>query len=280
MEENSKTISFEFFPPKTVLGKEKLILVAKTLEESSTEHFSVTFGAGGSTQSGTLETCIDLSNYTETQIVPHISGIGSSKEDIKIILDKYVKHGFNRLMVLRGDLPSGFGSIGNFPYAADLIKFIKENYDNYFHIGVGAYPEVHPEALNAEEDLNHFIEKLNIGANSAVTQFFYSPKSYIEFLNKCTQKGVVTPITPGIMPITDKDSLIKMSKSCGAKLPKNLISKLSEFDDDKDLKKYGIDYVAGLCEKLLDNNAPGLHFYTINKIEPTKKIVELLNLDL
>ena len=278
MEENSKTISFEFFPPKTDSGIEKLILVAKTLEEGSTEHFSVTFGAGGSTQSGTLETCISLSNHTKTQIVPHISGIGSSKEDIKTILDKYIKHGYNRLMVLRGDLPSGFGSIGNFPYAVDLIKFIKENYDNYFHIGVGAYPEVHPEALNAEEDLKYFIEKINVGVDSAVTQFFYSPTSYIELLNKCMRKGIVTPITPGIMPITGKDSLIKMSKSCGAKLPKNLISKLSEFDDDEDLKKFGIDFVAGLCEELLDNNAPGLHFYTINQIEPTKQIVDLLNL--
>jgi len=279
MEENSRIVSFEFFPPKTDSGKEKLISISKTFEAMSADYFSVTFGAGGSTKRGTLETCVELYNSTKTPIVPHISGIGSTKEDIKDMLDEYVELGFKRLMVLRGDLPSGFGSIGDFSYAIDLISFIKEHYENYFYIGVGAYPEVHPEALNAEEDLSHFAEKVKAGANSAVTQFFYEPSSYIEFVNKCAKMGVKTAITPGIMPITNKDLLIRMCKSCGAKLPKSLVSKLSDFDDEEELNKFGIDYVAGLCEKLLDNDAPGLHFYTINKLEPTKEIVGSLNLD-
>tara|TARA_B100000482_G_scaffold168466_1_gene133828 strand:+ start:348 stop:1190 length:843 start_codon:yes stop_codon:yes gene_type:complete len=279
MEENSKTVSFEFFPPKTDSGKVKLISTSKAFEEMSADHFSVTFGAGGSTKRGTLETCVELYNSTKTSIVPHISGIGSTKEDIKCMLDEYIELGFKKLMVLRGDLPSGFGSTGDFSYAIDLIKFIKENYENYFYIGVGAYPEVHPEALNAEEDLNHFVEKVKAGANNAVTQFFYEPSSYIEFVNKCIKKGITTEITPGIMPITNKNSLIRMCKGCGAKLPKSLVSKLSEFDDEEELNKFGTDYVAGLCEKLLDNGAPGLHFYTINQLEPTKKIVGSLNLD-
>tara|TARA_Y100001970_G_C14149237_1_gene811705 strand:- start:302 stop:1144 length:843 start_codon:yes stop_codon:yes gene_type:complete len=279
MEENSKTVSFEFFPPKNDSGKEKLISTSKAFEEMSADYFSVTFGAGGSTKRGTLETSVELYNSTKTPIVPHISGIGSTKEDIKDMLDDYVELGFKRLMVLRGDLPSGFGSIGDFSYAIDLINFIKEHYENYFYIGVGAYPEVHPEALNAEEDLSYFVEKVKAGANNAITQFFYEPSSYIEFVNKCTKKGITTKITPGIMPIINKDSLIKMCRSCGAKLPKSLVSKLSEFDDEEELNKFGIDYVAGLCEKLLDNGAPGLHFYTINQLEPTKKIVGSLNLD-
>ena len=279
MEGNSKIVSFEFFPPKTDSGKEKLISVAKTFKKISAEYFSVTFGAGGSTKAGTLETCVELYNSTKTLTVPHISGIGSTKEDIKDILDEYVELGFKRLMVLRGDLPSGFGPIGEFSYAIDLINFIREHYENYFYIGVGAYPEVHPEALNAQEDLNYFVEKVNAGANGAVTQFFYDPSSYIDFINECNKKGVTTAITPGIMPIKNKDSLIRMSKSCGAKLPNSLVSKLSEFDNEEDITKFGIDYVTGLCQELLDNEAPGLHFYTINQIEPTKEIIRSLSLD-
>ncbi len=279
MEKNSKTISFEFFPSKTDSGKEKLISAAKTFETLSAEYFSVTFGASGSTRKGTLETCVELYNSTKTPIAPHISGIGSTKEEIEAILKEYVDLGFKRLFVLRGDLPSGFGSVGDFRYAIDLINFIKKNYDNYFRIKVGAYPEVHPEALSAEVDLKHFIEKLDAGADGAVTQFFYEPSSYIDFLNNCIKLGVTAPITPGIMPITNKDALIRMSKSCGAKLPKPLIDKLSRFDKEDDLIKFGVDYISGLCQELLDNDAPGLHFYTINQLEPTKKIVESINLD-
>ena len=277
MEKNSKTISFEFFPPKTASGSKKLIDLAKIFEAVPADYFSVTFGAGGSTQQGTLDTCRSLFDATKTPIAPHISGIGSDKESISHALNAYKEKGFKKLVVLRGDLPSGHGSIGDFRYAVDLIDYINEEYDNYFEIEVGAYPETHPEAVSPDHDLKYFCEKMSREVQGAVTQFFFDTDVYFRFVENCKKLGCDKPITAGIMPISNKDSLIRMANNCGAKLPDSLIKQLDSYSEEEDIKKFGIDYVSSLVQELIKKGAPGIHFYTINQLEPTKLILD--NLD-
>ena len=277
MEENSKTLSFEFFPPKTASGLERLNNIAQAFEVVPAEYFSVTFGAGGSTQQGTLDTCSSLFDATKTPIAPHISGIGSDKEAILQSLYAYKDKGLKKLVVLRGDLPSGFGSIGDFPYAVNLIDFIIDEFENYFEIEVGSYPETHPEAVSPEQDLKYFCEKMSREVQGAVTQFFYNPDVYFKFIENCEKLGCSKPITPGIMPIVSKDALIRMAKNCGAKLPNSLIKQLDTYSKEDDVKKFGIEYVSSLVQELIKKGAPGIHFYTINQLEPTKLIIE--NLD-
>jgi methylenetetrahydrofolate reductase (NADPH) len=277
MEENSKTLSFEFFPPKTASGLERLNNIAQAFEVVPAEYFSVTFGAGGSTQQGTLDTCSSLFDATKTPIAPHISGIGSDKEAILQSLNAYKDKGLKKLVVLRGDLPSGFGSIGDFPYAVNLIDFIIDEFENYFEIEVGSYPETHPEAVSPEQDLKYFCEKMSREVQGAVTQFFYNPDVYFKFIENCEKLGCSKPITPGIMPIVSKDALIRMAKNCGAKLPNSLIKQLDTYSKEDDVKKFGIEYVSSLVQELIKKGAPGIHFYTINQLEPTKLIIE--NLD-
>jgi len=277
MEKNSKTISFEFFPPKTASGSKKLIDLAKIFEAVPADYFSVTFGAGGSTQQGTLDACRSLFDATKTPIAPHISGIGSDKESISLALNAYKDKGLKKLVVLRGDLPSGHGSIGDFRYAVDLIDFINEEYDNYFEIEVGAYPETHPEAVSPDHDLKYFCEKMSREVQGAVTQFFFDTDVYFRFVENCKKLGCDKPITAGIMPISNKDSLIRMANNCGAKLPDSLIKQLDSYSEEDDIKKFGIDYVSSLVQELLKKGAPGIHFYTINQLEPTKLILD--NLD-
>ena len=277
MEENSKTLSFEFFPPKTASGLERLNNIAQAFEVVPAEYFSVTFGAGGSTQQGTLDTCSSLFDTTNTPIAPHISGIGSDKEAILQSLNAYKDKGLKKLVVLRGDLPSGFGSIGDFPYAVNLIDFIIDEFENYFEIEVGSYPETHPEAVSPEQDLKYFCEKMSREVEGAVTQFFYNPDVYFKFIENCEKLGCNKPITPGIMPIVNKDALIRMAKNCGAKLPNSLIKQLDTYSKEDDVKKFGIEYVSSLVQELIKKGAPGIHFYTINQLEPTKLIIE--NLD-
>ena len=277
MEENSKTLSFEFFPPKTASGLERLNNIAQAFEVVPAEYFSVTFGAGGSTQQGTLDTCSSLFDATKTPIAPHISGIGSDKEAILQSLNAYKDKGLKKLVVLRGDLPSGFGSIGDFPYAVNLIDFIIDEFENYFEIEVGSYPETHPEAVSPEQDLKYFCEKMSREVEGAVTQFFYNPDVYFQFIENCEKLGCSKPITPGIMPIVSKDALIRMAKNCGAKLPNSLIKQLDTYSKEEDVKKFGIEYVSSLVQELIKKGAPGIHFYTINQLEPTKQIIE--NLD-
>ena len=276
MAENSKTMSFEFFPPKTTLGQEKLVKTAQDFEAVDAEYFSVTFGAGGSTQKGTLDTCRSLFDSTKTPIAPHISGIGSDKGSISLTLNQYKDKGLKKLVVLRGDLPSGFGSIGDFPYAVDLIGYINDEYEDYFEIEVGAYPETHPEAISPEQDLKYFCEKMSRNVKGAVTQFFFNPDVYFKFVENCQKSGCYKPITPGIMPITNKDALIRMANNCGAKIPESLLQKLDSYSNEEDIQKFGADYVSSLVQTLLNNDAPGIHFYTINKLEPTKQIIDLL----
>lgn len=277
MEKNSKTISFEFFPPKTASGSKKLIDLAKIFEAVPADYFSVTFGAGGSTQQGTLDACRSLFDATKTPIAPHISGIGSDKESISLALNAYKDKGLKKLVVLRGDLPSGHGSIGDFRYAVDLIDFINEEYDNYFEIEVGAYPETHPEAVSPDHDLKYFCEKMSREVQGAVTQFFFDTDVYFRFVENCKKLGCDKPITAGIMPISNKDSLIRMANNCGAKLPDSLIKQLDSYSEEEDIKKFGIDYVSSLVQELIKKGAPGIHFYTINQLEPTKLILD--NLD-
>lgn len=277
MAKNSKTFSFEFFPPKTDSGLENLTSLAQKLETVPADYFSVTFGAGGSTQQGTLDTCKSIFDSTKIPVAPHISGIGSDKESIARALQAYKEYGFKRLVVLRGDLPSGYGSIGDFPYAIDLIEFIQAKFDNYFEIEVGAYPETHPEAKSPEDDIKHFCEKVSAGANGAVTQFFFDADVYFRFIDNCAKLGVEQPITPGIMPIMSKDGLMRMAGNCGAKIPSSLIDSLEKFENEEDLKKFGVEYIASLTQTLLDNGAPGIHFYTINQLNPTNQIINLID---
>ena len=277
METNSKNLSFEFYPPKTDLGKEKLISVTKELALFKPEYFSVTFGAGGSTQEGTFNTCLALQNKTNVEPCAHISGVTSDKEQIKSILDSYKEAGFKKLVVLRGDLPSGVGGYGDFIYAKDLLEYIKSLYGNQFHLQVGAYPEVHPQAKSAEDDFIHFSNKVKAGADGAITQFFFSPEAYYEFMDRSEKANLGIPITPGLITITNKESLLRMAISCGAKIPKKIIEDLDRLNDE-DVIKYGIDVLTKLGEDLLSFGAPGIHFYTINKLEPTKAIVESLKL--
>jgi methylenetetrahydrofolate reductase (NADPH) len=277
METNSKNISFEFYPPKTDPGKEKLIYVAKELELLNPEYFSVTFGAGGSTQDGTLNTCLALKENTNIDPCAHISGVGSNKEEIRSILNSYQEAGLKRLVVLRGDLPSGMGSSGDFPYAKDLLEYIKSLYGNQFHIEVGAYPEIHPQAKSAEEDFINFSNKVKAGADGAITQFFFLPDAYYEFMERCEKENLGIPITPGLITITNKESLFRMADNCGAKIPQKIIEDLDKINDE-DVAKYGVEVLTKLGEDLLAYGAPGIHFYTINKLEPTKAIVELLKL--
>ena len=277
METNSKKLSFEFYPPKTNQGNEKLISVAKELELLKPEYFSVTFGAGGSTQEGTFNTCLALKNQTSIPPCAHISGVTSNKEEIKSILDSYEEAGFKKLVVLRGDLPSGVGGYGDFPYAKDLLEYIKSNYDNKFHIEVGAYPEIHPQAKSAEEDFIHFSNKVRAGADGAITQFFFLAEAYYEFIERCEKENLRIPITPGLITITNKESLFRMADNCGAKIPQKIINDL-ELLNEEDVTKYGIDVLTQLGQDLLSNGAPGIHFYTIDKLEPTKAIVESLGL--
>ena len=277
MSKDSKKLSFEFFPPKTQEGKEKLKLLAKKLELFSPEYYSVTFGAGGSTRDGTLDACVLLSQLS-TQICPHVSGITSTKEEISEILSEYSKEDLNRLVVLRGDLPSGMASSGDFPYAVDLIKFIKETQNDKFYIEVAAYPETHPEALNPEADFKNFVNKVSAGADGAITQFFFEPEPFFNFVENCEKKNISIPVVPGVMPIHNAEALLRMAKNCGTKIPLWLKDGLKRHSNEEDLIKYGIDIVTNLCEKLLNFGVPGIHFYTINRDEPTNSIIKNLNL--
>ena len=218
-----------------------------------------------------------LQNKTNVEPCAHISGVTSDKEQIKSILDSYKEAGFKKLVVLRGDLPSGVGGYGDFIYAKDLLEYVKSLYGNQFHLEVGAYPEVHPQAKSAEDDFIHFSNKVKAGADGAITQFFFSPEAYYEFMDRSEKAKLGIPITPGLITITNKESLLRMASNCGAKIPKKIIKDLDGLNEE-DVIKYGIDVLTKLGEDLLSFGAPGIHFYTINKLEPTKAIVESLNL--
>jgi len=258
-------ISFEFFPPKTEEGIIKLREARKQLALMQPKFFSVTFGAGGSTKDRTMETVLEIQSEG-FEAAPHISGISSTKQEIKDLLQTYQSNGIRRLVVLRGDLPSGEVSVGDFAHANQLVAFIREQAGNAFEIEVAAYPETHPEARSASKDLEHFKTKVDAGANAAITQYFYNADAYFQFVDRCKSLGISIPIVPGIMPIYNYTQLARFSNVCGAEIPRWLSLRLQDYGDDiASLRALGVDVVTSLCEKLLDGGAPGLHFYTMNQ---------------
>lgn len=270
--------SFEFFPPKTSEGADKLIKVRDTLAELKPKYFSVTFGAGGSTQQGTVDTVTSIKE-AGFDAAPHLSCVGSTKENIREILDGYMDKGINRIVALRGDMPSGTQDIGEFRYANELVEFIRSETNDHFHIEVAAYPEFHPQASSAEDDLNNFKRKMDAGASSAITQYFFNPDAYFRFVNDCEDLGVTAPIVPGIMPITNYIQLARFSDMCGAEIPRWIRKRLESYGDDKDsIKAFGEDVISEMCQQLLEAGAPGLHFYTMNVTKPTLAIWKNLGL--
>ena len=270
--------SFEFYPPQTPEGAEKLAAVRKQLAELHPEFFSVTFGAGGSTQERTMETIrqIKAEGYNAT---PHLSCVGSTRDNIRAMLLAYKEMGIKRIVALRGDLPSGMASIGEFQYANELVSFIRAQTGVHFHIEVAAYPEFHPQANSARDDLLNFKRKIAAGADSAITQYFYNADSYFYFVDKCRKLGVTIPIVPGIMPIVKFAQLARFSDTCGAEIPRWIRHTLESFGDDSEsIREFGQDVVTALCERLLAGGAPGLHFYTLNQAAPSLAICRRLGL--
>lgn len=268
----AKTFSFELFPPKTAEGMEKLKATISELNQLNPAYFSVTYGAGGSTQDRTFAT-VDWLRENDIDTAPHLSCIGAHREEILAILEQYRAQGINRLVALRGDMPSGMGEPGNFRYASELIKFIRQETGNHFHLEVAAYPEIHPQAPSARADLDNFKRKIDAGADSAITQYFYNADAYCRFIEDCEKRGVDIPVVPGIMPINNFAQLARFSDASGAEIPRWLRKRMEGFGDDLDsIRAYGIDVVTELCRRLLDEGAPGLHFYTMNLAGPSSQI--------
>lgn len=268
-----RQFSFEFFPPKTEDGKVKLRETCDALAKLKPKYFSVTFGAGGSTQQGTYDTVIEIQRDTGIDAAPHLSCIGSTHENVRAMLKNYQSQGIRRIVALRGDMPSGMVEAGQFRHANELVAFIRKETGSHFHIEVAAYPEFHPQAGSASADIEHFVRKVRAGADSAITQYFYNADAYYRFIDSCEQHGVAVAIVPGIMPITNYKQLARFSDACGAEIPRWLRRRLEEFGDDlASLRAFGLDYTADLCRRLLEQGAPGLHFYTMNQAGPTTVI--------
>lgn len=276
----ARVFSCEFYPPKTPAGREKLQITWQRLAALRPRFFSVTFGAGGSTRDRTLETVREIQAESGIEAAPHISCIDSTRHNIRDMLQAYRAAQIRRLVALRGDLPSGTMEVGEFRYANELVAFIREQTGSHFHIEVAAYPEFHPQSQSADADLRHFKRKVEAGADSAITQYFYNPDAYARFIDSCEKLGIELPIVPGIMPITNYLQLARFSATCGAEIPRWLGKRLEQFGDDLgSLKAFGIDVVTQLCARLLEMGAPGLHFYTLNKAEATLAIWANLGLE-
>jgi methylenetetrahydrofolate reductase (NADPH) len=269
-------ISIEFFPPKTPEGAEKLRVARQKLAELNPKYFSVTFGAGGSTQSGTLSTVLEIQAEGH-QAAPHLSCVGATRASIRTILDEFKAKDIRRLVALRGDLPSGYGGAGELRYASELVEFIRAETGDWFHIEVAAYPEMHPQARSPQDDLQAFARKVQAGANAAITQYFYNPDAYFQFLENTQKLGIDIPIVAVIMPITNFTQLMRFSDMCGAEIPRWIRLKLASFGDDSaSIKAFGLDVVSSLCERLLAGGAPGLHFYSMNQAAATTAIWQRL----
>jgi len=272
-------LSLEFFPPRTEKGMEKLKTVAQELGAMRPLYMSVTYGAGGTTQEKTMETVRYIQTQTNFNAVPHLTCIGATEESVMALLNEYEAMGIKRILALRGDLPSGMMDPGEFKYASDLVAFIREQKGDTFKLEVAAYPETHPQARNCDIGIKWFKHKVEQGADAAVTQYFYNFDSYRYFVDNCEKNGIDLPITPGIMPITNYDNLIRFSQGCGAEVPRWLKCRLESFEDDQEsLMAFGRDVVTELSQKLLDAGAPGIHFYSMNKTEPTLEIAQALTL--
>ncbi len=275
---SERIFSIEFFPPKTPEGMAKLRETRRQLAQLQPKFFSVTFGAGGSTRDRTLDTVLEI-QADGSAAAPHLSCIGSTRENIREILETYKSNGIRHIVALRGDQPSGMADPGEFHYANELVTFIRAETGDWFDIEVAAYPEVHPQARNFEEDLRNFKRKVDAGANAAITQYFFNVDAYFHFRDECEAAGVAIPIVPGIMPISNYGQLARFSAMCGAEIPRWLAKKLeSYYDDNASIKAFGLDFVTSMCDRLLAGGAPGLHFYTLNQAGLTSTVWQRLGL--
>jgi methylenetetrahydrofolate reductase (NADPH) len=279
---SSPKFSFELFPPRTPEAAAKLPAVLEKLAAVRPEYFSVTHGAGGSDQDGTYETLLTVVRHTGIEVAPHLTCIGSTRANIEAHLQRYRDAGVSRIVALRGDLPATAlspAAPGEFHYASELVAFIRETHGDWFKIEVAAYPEMHPQATSAGADFDNFCRKVEAGADSALTQLFYNADAYFDFMERCEKAGIRIPIVPGIMPITSFANIVRFCSGCGAELPRWIRLRLEQLQDDKPaLLEFGASVVTRLCETLLRNGAPGLHFYTVNQAEPTLRLWENLSL--
>jgi methylenetetrahydrofolate reductase (NADPH) len=273
-----RTFSFEFYPPKTAEGKAKLRATWKQLGQLKPKYFSCTYGAGGSTREGTLETVLEI-RAAGFEAAPHISCVASSREDLKAQLERYRSHGIRHVVALRGDLPSGLASLGELRYANELVACIRETSGDWFKIEVACYPEFHPVTRSAADEIRNFKRKVDTGANAAITQYFYNTDAYFSFVDECDAAGIAIPIVPGVMPIGNFAQLARFSDACGAEIPRWLRSRLESYHDDTaSIRALGLDVVTRLCDDLLRAGAPGLHFYTLNQAGLTSTIWQRLGL--
>jgi len=278
MNATRRQFSLEFFPPRTPDGVAKLAATRAQLAQLKPAFCSVTFGAGGSTREGTLSTVLAI-RAEGMAAAPHLSCIGSAKEALRAVLEAYRGHGIDHLVALRGDLPSGNADAGEFRYASELVAFIRSETGDAFHIDVAAYPEAHPEARSPDADLASFKRKIDAGADSAITQYFYNADAYFDFVDRCAAAGIAVPIVPGIMPIASASKLARFSDACGAEIPRWIRRRLEGYGDDAaSIRAFGLDVVTDLCSRLLAGGAPGLHFYTLNQASLTTTIWQRLGL--
>ncbi|WP_444918569.1 methylenetetrahydrofolate reductase [NAD(P)H] [Microbulbifer sp. JMSA003] len=274
---DSIRISFEFFPPKTPEGREKLYKTREALQAFNPEFFSVTYGAGGTTRETTSSIVTNM-RRDGISIAPHLSFGGDNEETILGLLNDYKQAGINRIVALRGDMPSGMGAVAQLVYANELVAFIRRHTGDQFHLEVAAYPEIHPESNSYDDDIRYLKGKFEAGANSALTQYFYNPDSYFYFIDQCEKAGIDAPIYPGIMPIANFANLVRFSRNCGAEIPRWLVKRMESFRNPEDIRKLGLEVVTDLCETLLEGGAPGLHFYTMNQDAIVTKILKSLKL--
>lgn len=271
MSQKDRRFSFEFFPAKTEAGHEKLLATARQLAAKKPDFFSCTYGAGGSTRDRTLTTVLQLDGDVQVPTAPHLSCVGDTKAELSALLARYKDAGIRRIVALRGDLPSGMGmASGELRFANELVEFIRAETGDHFHIEVAAYPEVHPQARNFEDDLANFVRKVKAGADSAITQYFFNADSYFHFVERAEKLGVSIPVVPGIMPITNYTKLARFSDACGAEIPRWIRKQLEAYGDDiASIQAFGEQVITDMCERLLEGGAPGLHFYTLNQAEPS-----------
>ncbi|MDX1605983.1 MAG: methylenetetrahydrofolate reductase [NAD(P)H] [Candidatus Competibacterales bacterium] len=279
MTQPSPTLSCEFFPPVDTEASAALERTCEQLRALAPAYYSVTYGAGGSTRNRTFETVFALHQRAQVPAAPHLTCIASTRDSIRAILRHYQSHGIDRIVALRGDMPSGMHSAGELRHANELVAFIRETCGDHFHIEVAAYPEIHPQAPSAAQDLAYFRRKVEAGADAAITQYFFNADAYGRFLDECRSAGIGIPIVPGIMPIINFRQLARFSDQCGAEIPRWLRRRLEGFGDDREsLRAFGLEVISELCRKLLEGGAPGIHFYTMNRAEPTLAICRNLGL--